>query len=312
MPILDKYWWLRILGALTLLALMGQAWIQIIGDDVYLGYIGPSPNYGEIALDLLLGAVTLAITGIIAVSAIPARRRKLRRIAAIHGDPEAIPLARTVYEDIPYDLEREPLIIQQFFTARTDKPLFVITVVVYLVGALGVGTLSVSVLADLAHDITTNGITQHDLALIPLLISIATAYVVLVVVLIRCTPTLLGKPFGVVIEADGIRYRTWMGHTTFLRWDDARIFEAHCASTLGTLRRPYSYRLYGEHAEAVWYDPYIQDYSIPAPANTPDGAILAVRVVRDKTGLAPRTFVKGLQVRDEGEITAARSVSQLR
>lgn len=89
MPILDRSWWLWWLAALYVVA--GVALFA------YWAYTGPYLRLSIGCLAGIFGVVLVIAAGVVAwllLRGFQARERKLRRVRAIRGDPDAMPLAR--------------------------------------------------------------------------------------------------------------------------------------------------------------------------------------------------------------------------
>jgi hypothetical protein len=132
MPFLDRYWWLRPVLAVAGLLYVSQP-MKGLYDDGYLSDVVrmPSDHIGDILYFGLCYLFFLVLALLVAASAFPARRRKLRRLAALGSNPEAIPRALVVYPNVDFDLAEKPIIIEEQFSKDT-KWLFILVAFPFL------------------------------------------------------------------------------------------------------------------------------------------------------------------------------------
>lgn len=298
MPFLDRYWWLKPLLAVAFLVVTSQPMKHVLLDDGFLSDFirTPSDHIGDILFYVLTSLFFLAVAFTVATSAMPSRRRKLLRITAIGGTPEAIPRAIVEYQTVEYDLAKNPVVIQVQTTKEMKRLYLLVEGPFFLIYLAMAVIFDILFLFEAASHLRIGPITLGDVLRFLGLIALGVATILSLVLVSRYLPIILGRPYGVTFGTDGVMYRSELGKTTFLRWDEMQLFEASGISRFGHVSRPYTYRLYSARASATWRDPWPGNESLPTPTSTPGGPALAVKIIHDRTGLPPRTFVKALQV----------------
>lgn len=257
----DRFWWLqRAWGVLGVLASLGGI-VELV---VHVAGIHNLFNLGTgwqffiillviVVLSLIAAALgTLPILGVLLVSlaylrrASPARDRFHRRLLAIEGDENAIPLA-----EIEVDAAEAPklssdslkLMWQPTILARLTLALIELIFVPVFAFLAGLGVY-------LAYGIlTTNQAQLSLLARGGLLLLVAGALVgvplLVVVLLVFALPMVVIRSFGILADADGILYRsTRTGRRRVLQWDEIRLFEVEQIEK----QKPGKCRLYGQSA----------------------------------------------------------------
>ncbi len=248
------------------------------------------------------------------VSTYPARRRKLRRLAALNGNPEAIPRALVVYQNVEYDLAERPVVIEEQLS-KSMRGLFIFAALpLLLICLIGIIALIALFIADVEASWSAGHLAVKDIPRTLFVLGFGVAIVWGAILASRYLPTILGRPYGVTLGPNGVSYRSEYDHRTFLRWDEMRLFEVSGTPLFGRISPVYEYRLYGLREAVCWRDTLVYPTveTGPTPSSTPGGTALAVTIIRDRTGLPPRTFVKALQAREQPSASSPVGVSQLR
>lgn len=295
MPFLDRYWWLRPVLAAAGLFVIGAPLAQVAYDEGIFQSIaqGHIPSLSDI---LHTGSFVISVSVaalVFAMSAIAARWRNFRRMAAIDGNLDRIPQA-----DIPgaeNSLPLEPIIIQRQLSKRLRwvylpalTPLLFVFLVLFVWGEC-------YLTAEVASRWGAGEFSAVEFLQLIFRIHFALLCVCSVIMYVRYVPTALGKPFGAVLNADGVSSRGGLGGTTSLRWEEIRLFEVSAPTFFGHALYPYTYRLCGTRRMVEWEEDPRSNDSPPTASSTLDGTAIAVTAIRERTGLPPRTFVKALQ-----------------
>lgn len=301
MPFLDRYWGLRPVFAVAPIAVEVQPIkILLFNDGALDTYINmPLEHIGNILLLGLVIVFLLAFSFIVAMSAIPARRRKRLRLSAIRGNPNAVPLALAVYENTEYDLVRKPVVIEEQYN-KGAKWLYLLVAGPFFVAFLVLVAILVVLLPfDTISRLPVSPFTLDEALRLLMLGALVVDTILAIILIFRYLPTIFGRPHGATLGVDGVTYRNELGKKSFLRWDEVRLFEALGAAPFGRVSPPYTYYLYSAHASAMWRDPWPGNESVPTLTSTHGGPALAVKIIHDQTGLAPRTFIKALQAKEQ-------------
>jgi hypothetical protein len=228
MPFFDRFWGLRLVGAAALSAI--AAWMifsltpesyrleEELNEPHNLGYVG----YGIGALCLLL-AVGLGF------SAYYAQRRKWMRGRALKGEAELMLLAKVTPDPAKAPDLTTPLEVMWRVTRkwrRTARWFVVFAVFIMIVYRAVEIFLALNPSPD-SYDsafiswpvVITN--QQFSTYFLPILQMAPTALIIVFLL-----PAALARPTGVVLNADGILWRTEWGRRRFVRWEDTRLFEA--------------------------------------------------------------------------------------
>jgi hypothetical protein len=302
----DRFWWVqRVWGVVLVLgAVASLLWlvVQILG---LFNFAGLGTGW-QIVIPLLIIAVIflLALTlGVLHLAgpflvgvgylwgASPARGRFQQRLRAIQGDQDAMPRAKIQVDasrasrlsGSTLELIWRPTALLRLLVALMD--LIFLPVFGFFAG---VGMY-------VAYEIV--GTNQNPglfwLARIGLLLLDVSGVVcapLIVMGIFFCTvPMLLGKPYGLIANDDGIVYRALVTRRRYvLRWEEIGLFEVEQA----TRRGKFSYRLYGRRVIARWFDyPPSKGGSLGVTKEEFEQrhqALLDLIVAR--TGLMPRTF----------------------
>ncbi len=321
MPTRDRHWRAQLIGGLVTMMVacaLGVALVvsqlQLFQVEGYsLGDLLSPPRIHWLILPLLgstamLGSLVLRGYGLWR----DGRRAHVRyqgRVAAMRGDPSAMPLAREQVvaanpADAP-DLRGSPLALTWRHTTiayRVYVPLFGLAILVFL--ALAGLPLFLFWLA--ATTPTTTPPPLWGWIILYGVIGFLLVASLLVVGLFTRELIDLRHPRGVVVTEEGIAYYTAHHPPRLLRWEDLRLFE------IATPDRPQSssesfYVLHGLYGEAQW---------VTTPRNTafitydaPNDELARrqqalLDLIAARTGLRARTFAATMQQRDEQDADA--------
>jgi hypothetical protein len=299
MPFLDRSWWLRIAGGLTLIVaalMLANAYSASVRGSAR---VATSPWPGAI-FTLLLPALAVVIAFRLGYGALAAFRRARARRRALAGDLSAMPAAAfTADPALAPSLASEPLVIMW-------RPHRAIQRAVWLIALLTIGLDAVIIYGarqimsvKLPIPINTNSFWLR-LAIV----SAALLLLALHLAILLAAPLALRLRTGVVFTDTEIREHTRWGWRRSLRWEDARLFEVDAVQALD--RR---YTLYGARGAVSWRDDipaydseaiqqrdhenYVPDKITTAEMSRRLRAALSL--VAARTGLQPRTLGPSLQ-----------------
>jgi len=303
----DRLWWLAAIlavgipafGAITVYQLFVLS-LRVDQDtaqssqNTYLTTIGFALLY--LALDCYVGLLSRAMY-----------KRAKRRKAALNGDLDAIPLARTTAkaERAP-DVSQQPLLLYWRATPKTRFLYrFLAVPLLEFCGFMILGFLALLIVVVVdGLDMLPELITPATLPPFFLLgfLSVGIPFLVWIT---RGLPTFLGKPYGFTVDEHGLRGRALTGAKRSLAWEDVRLFEIRTGAPDYVIAQGVYY---------LYYFLYGDKTVITLGANreefAPDGIGAAemtsrLRALEDlvlaKTGLAPRTLSPSLQQRASPE-----------
>ncbi len=297
MPFFDRFWWLTVSYGLIHLALgiAFLAWVLSTsagspGDPAD----GAVPLCGGVALLAVFVAIGLEI------SALRGRRRKLARLAAIAGNPDAVPLARMRMPTGPVaDVATQSLVLA--WRAKMSARAGALIGGVLLVGTLAVVLVSgVFILKDMISLAQATPVNLLPFAVVALLL--ADLALMPSSNLLR-RPILFGGRIQTIAGEDGVRYKTPLRRQLFVPWSDARLLEVRLGGSSPSLwGGGRHFTLYGTNSVVEWHHKASGDGSlVPVGANAEEQserALALLHLVHARTGLVPRTFDLGLQALD--------------
>jgi hypothetical protein len=295
----DRLWWLIVLiGLAFCIAAVVAPYAGVRSIPMNNPYFTSADNWQMLGA---FGALALTCLGsgiAFLVMAVHGRRYHRQRLAALRGDTEAMPLA---------EMRIDPTLAPDV----TEKPLELLwrtgtaTRVVYapLLGFQALFALA-SVELVIVELIVPIFASPQPVRVTELVLRVAGAAVVVAVVVVlgvvttRVIPQLFGSPFGVTATDSGMDARTVLGTRVHLGWDEMRLLEAVRGDAEATRR----FALYAPGKRIAW-SAYA---AIPGARFVPVGTTVAEMTLRHaallnlisvRTGLAPRTLVKALQIK---------------
>ncbi len=301
MPFLDRYWWLRLLGGITMMITTGVAGWTLWQSPIPLSDLWVSDLWGdEVARfsaqnDLLVIGlcILLFMQGISVVrSSVHAHDRCNRRLAALRGDADIIPVAGIPLHpaDAP-DVTVTPLVLQWAASRATRliiAPLEGFLCALFLVLPFAVAGAMIYAVQHGAFASLRLGVSA-----ILMFVTIVLVYGILscvaVSLLVRELPADFGRPFGVWASPEGIASMDRHGKRRFLRWEVMRLLEV----TTNDTRTSRTFRVYGFHMAVEWSIPALGSSYPPlyiTASEMVERSQSLLDLINARTGLAPRTF----------------------
>lgn len=306
----DRFWWLVFFIGLVFCA--GGVAAPFVGvrsiptDDPYM----TSSDYWQ--LIALVGFVTLICLGgglVFIGMAVHARRQHRKRVAALRGDMDAMPLAEiTPDPSLAPDVAQQPLELM-WRTSKASNVLNILLLGVQALAALiSVGTALFSLLAPIflppqpTLEEQLTGVLPQPLSAIEIALRIAGACVVVALVAVigyyavRIVPLLFGRSFGISVTPLGIDAHTELGSLVHMNWGEMRLLEVNTGDTQARRR----FNVYGQGKRIAWTE-YMTGFGaqyVPVGGTASEmilrqAALLGLIAAR--TGLAPRTLAKSLK-----------------
>lgn len=307
----DRFWWLIVFAGVAcwfaavvvpyqfMATAPTPAENRFVTNDEYRGWIGFSIAFGVAFLGFGVFFIIMAVR---------ARRRHRIRLAALQGDLSMMPPAAIRTEPAAaLDLTGQPLEIMW----RTGK-----TTGVFYGLMLGVQALLVLLMAGLdtfafiapiftapqpSTEDLINGTSPQPLSVLEIIGHIALAsvgvaiIVAIVVVGVRATPFLFGRPFGVTATNRGIDARTEFGARIHMNWDEARLLEAVGGNT--QVKRRFNLFAPGKKISWTEYTTGLGAQYTPVNATASEITLRQVALLNlivARTNHSPRTLAKGL------------------
>jgi Flp pilus assembly protein TadB len=308
MPFFDRFWWLRLLGAVGLPILvaaiatdtaLNYPWDQLVNSDFGSEEQWVLCAYGIFMILMLAQAVSLAR------SAQPARDRYRGRLAALAGDQDAIPRATTIAVDASRapDLRTGQLELLRRTTRagrRANVALFVFVCLLFgsfivlgiIVVVLVLGTPSAKLFpADPLSLAESIGL---------LLLLVAFCFVMPIALIVwfgyDLAGDMRGRPRGVVADDTGLTYYPQAGRSRRVHWGEMQLIEVSLSSSLST---PYcEYKLFARVTTVEWTDYNRSNWETTTGLTRPvfeERHQALLDLIAARTGLLPRTFEKKLQ-----------------
>lgn len=305
MPFFDRYWWLRLLGAMLLVMFAALSFVRLIVPEIVSSHQLIQVVVAVVVVGGLLVALPLAGAGLLARSAAPARERMDLRLRALAGEQEVIPrahldsLTRGSSGAPPSARDKGGKISVRWHTDLADRIFSVFFILVGVVGAL----IAVAILAAFATFLVTGheaGIVQPGLLM---LILLALLLVEALYFLYWSVPALLGERPGVEATREGVTATSLWGWQQTVRWEDARLLEVRTLPRWGPSKATREFRLYGSQSVACWRDSERPRMNYRFLTFQPEsGSAYEARQqldalvarVRERARLVPRTFSPGL------------------
>lgn len=278
MPILDRFWWLRLARTLPVLLLLCLCvllvWSMVTQPSTIEG--GPLA-FCVVGLLFLIGVLWVLVG-----DTVRARRRKRLRLALLRGeavDLRPTPRATTLGTiALPASGAHLPLRLlwHEPWPWRVIRGICGMVPVIALYGIL--------------VDITGTRVVPIPMptGLPPLQVTpaVAVAVACLVAVIVVLVD---GRPYGVIADDEGVREVRRVGRTRLVRWSEARLLEVR-EPNWGQSDLSYVYALYSTRTYAAWHWPKAQTEAPLAAtrdeSNARSRALLAV--IEERTGLVPR------------------------
>jgi hypothetical protein len=266
MPFLDRFWWLRLsLGGMLLIAgLLFTLWyvVGVAPVDLRFGQFGVA--------NAILAAETILIliyAGLVYLwRALRARNRRARRLAALAGNREAIPLARHA-EEIGSAPDREALPWQVTYPTPDMFFSFFFRAIMLIFCLCAAGLFLPFVIRYAQSLISLSGplilfganstITGPGLVLVAGL-ALISLFLTLVP---QHSPASAwdrqpGRCASLIADEEGMRWRARSGHVRSMKWSDIRLFEvmypsAHAQANMSATTWRISILYSGE--QSVWW-----------------------------------------------------------
>ena len=299
MPFLDRFWWLRLLlgGVLLIAAPLFALWYLDVIAPIDLGH-GP---FG--VANAILAAETVLIlvyAGFVFLwRALRAGNRRVRRLDALTGNRDAIPLARQAQEtSAPPDSATLPWQVtypasDMFFSLffRAIMLIFLLCLAGFLVSFVVKYTQSLVslngplILFGAKSPTTAPGLFPVAFfALVPLFLALVP----------QDSPASVwdrqpGRCASLVADDEGVRWCGRSGHESSIRWSDIRLFEVMNTSALAQVNTPATtWRisiLYSGEQPVWWRERVSADGEMGS-----ERCANLERLIETKTTLQPRTF----------------------
>lgn len=295
----DRFWWLMlIIGLAFCIATVPVLYFGVGGiptptDNPFVrsaDYWQPVGLIGFIGFICLGGGVMfLVMTG-------RARRRHLRRLAALQGDADVLPLAeiRADPTQAP-DVAQQPLELQWragVVTRILHVPMLGIQALVEL------ATAGLSVFQFVAPFFPSFQ-PAHPMSITEIVVRVAGALILIALVIvasvltIRIVPFLFGRPFGISATTSGIDAHTEVGSRIHMAWEEMRLLEVDKGGS--TSKRRFSLYAPGKRIDWTGYTSGVGAEYVPVGATATEMTLrqaALLSLIAARTGLAPRTLVK--------------------
>ena len=305
----DRLWWLILIIGLAFCVggvVAPYFGVQTIpSNDPYL----TSADYWQ--LIGLIGLVTLICLGgglTFVVMAVHARRQHRKRLAALHGDAHAMPLAE-IHPDpaLAPDVAEKPLELMWRSSTATKVVHGLLLGVYALSGLVSVGLAIIELVAPFF-------LSPQPMSLIEIVLRVAGACVAVAlavglgVVFARVIPHLFGRPFGVSATSLGIDARTELGSQVHMAWDEMRLLEVDRGDT--TSKRRFALYAQGKRIDWTEYTAGLGAEYVPVGATASEMTLrqaALLSLIAARTGLTPRTLAKTLESKPAPARAAKRS-----
>lgn len=305
----DRLWWLILIIGLTFCVggvVAPYVGVQTIPTDN--PYFTSADYWQEISLIGLLTLVCLGGGLTFVIMAVHARGLHRKRLAALHGDMSAMPLAE-IHPDpaLAPDVTEKPLELMWRSSTATKVvhiPLFGFYA---LSGLVSVGLAIIELVAPFF-------LSPQPMSLIEIVLRVAGACVAVAlavglgVVLARVIPHLFGRPFGISATSLGIAARTELGSHVHVGWDEMRLLEVDRGDTTSKRR----FALYAQGKRIGWteYTAGLGAEYVPVGATASEMTLrqaALLSLIAARTGLTPRTLAKTLESKPAPAHAAKRS-----
>jgi hypothetical protein len=318
----DRWWWLiALIGLALCIASVVVPYFGVRSLPTDNPYFTRDYYMQDVGLMGLLALMFLGTGVAFLVIGARERRHHRQRLAALRGNAGAMPLAemRPNPAQAP-DVTDRPLELL-WRTSKVTK--LVQGPLLGLYALLALASISVSLFTLLAPIFlppqpSADDLIYHTLpqpmSVTELVLRIAGAAVVVAVVVVfgmlalRLFPYLFGRPFDVTATDSGMDARTDFGTRIHLGWDEMRLLEVERGDAKATRR----FALYAPGKRIAWaeYNAGFGAEYVPAGATASEmtlrqAALLNLIVAR--TGLAPRTLAKTLEIKSAPTRAAKRA-----
>jgi len=227
MPFFDCFWGLRLVGAAALSYFAGLTILSWAPESYQFEEEFHRTHDSYMLFGI--GALFLLLAIGLGVSAYYAQRRKWMRRRVLKGDPNQMPLAKATPDpakapDLTAPLEMMWRVTRKSRrTARWFIAIAGFIILVYLAAVIFLALNPSPDPYDSAFISWPVVITNHQFStyILPILQMAPTALIIAFLL-----PAALARPTGVILDVDGILWRTEWGRRLFVRWEDARLFEA--------------------------------------------------------------------------------------
>jgi hypothetical protein len=295
MPFLDRYWWLRVLlgGALLIAALLFALWYHLAAAPVDL-------RFGQFGVsNAILAAETILIFVYAAFISLwrsqQARTCRARRLEAMAGDREAVPLARSATDLVKEEDSGAP---PWQFSFPTSSVVWTVAGRAFFL--LAYGSILTLLFRNLQLLLTLDGpltlFYAKSQTPAPGLLAVVPFLVMLLAPVAPASdsPTSagdqqLGTCLCLCVNEEGIQWSTRSGREHCMKWTDIPLFEVMHQSTQAQQHGPRTmWRISILYAgdQALWWR---ERASENGGLRSPRFAHLA-RFIKRKTLLQPRTF----------------------
>ena len=296
MRIPDRYWWLqRAAGlALALVLVVVAVWFATNPD--------PVTEFRQNGLGFIIFILAAVLT---IRESFRSHDHYRSRLAALHGDLDAIPLANiAVHADNVPNVAAEPLELMWHATRLWGRIFTIYHAIIYVL--LG-GTWLVILLSMVyaiyllattkpIQPLTFDFITVMSLAMVAVgSITLLLGLPLAIGIIGRYWPRDHGRPFGLSASSEGITYVPGVGRRRLIRWEDMRLLEEKTTIGSYTQKEYRSYQLYGRDAIAEWQDAPPSAWVIVGTVGMTSGEygarhLALLDLIAARTGLTPRTF----------------------
>lgn len=288
MPVLDRFWWLRLFRAAIF------AIFALVAGDVLWGMLtDPSiRSAGGIAGAAFVLLVFAGYAAYMVAESLTARRRKRLRLAVLRGEPvDLLPPPYGVALGPKATLTAVPalplrLLWRERWYLRIARGLSVAYSVVMLYGLLTVVTGRRVIPLP-----TPAGFPQVQLSpLFTALVALAATIVVF---------TLAGRPYGVIADEEGLREQRRWAPSRRIRWSEARLFEArpakpdeHDLYELSSGKSVYVYAVTCPERYVTWHWPRSRFETVAEPtgSDTSTDGVRLTALIEARTGLQPQAL----------------------
>jgi hypothetical protein len=251
--------------------------------------------------------------------AIYKRRHHRTRLAALHGDSNAMPIA-SMHPDptVAPDLANKPLDLW-WRTSTASRILYIPLLGLQVVVALlSIGVTIFGQLAPIflppqrpAYELHTppQPMSVSEIAWRVALASVAVAALVFLGVLHACAaPYLVGRPFGLSAIDVGINARTEWGSRVHMAWEEMRLLEV----VKGDAQAPRRFALYAPGKRIDWaeYTAGLGGQYAPVDITSSEMTLrqaALLSLIAERTNLTPRTLTKTLESKPAPLHVATRS-----
>jgi hypothetical protein len=310
---MDRYWWLGLLaslviGAAALAFVIWQAvllWDVIQFDSTY----GGDPELDSLAgrstgIAVAVGIVGLVFAWTLFKEAHVAHKRRLGRMQALAGNPNAIPPAQiTASPAQAPDLEAtgngQFRLLWQATAAGRRYALIGYAVVQLMLGIFFISMLFMffAVFSQIHFSFGLDWRSAQLIGALALFVLFFGGLPIGLMIFTSPMRSILIQPYGVIATPNGLTSVAANGKATYIPWSEARVLEVFFSSSSGT-RSQRRYQLYGTRSSVEWLDAPPKRWL--AVIEPPDASLaeyerqhqFLLNLIAARTDLVPRTFGK--------------------